>query len=208
MCNEDDNNMNIAGKLAKGFIQHPLTVVLAIFILAVGYMALNLTPREENPQIKVAGGAVIVPMPGASAAEIQKVIVEPLERKIRAIKGIENIFSIAKESVAIIQVQYYIGQDKAESDLKLYDQVMRNMDMMPQGAMQPIIKTMDIDTDIPVAAIAFYAKDDKISQTDLYKRISKLGHEINKIENVAVVDLKGEKKEQYNVEVDLGKLSG
>ncbi len=208
MCNEDDNNMNIAGKLAKGFIQHPLTVVLAIFILAVGYMALNLTPREENPQIKVAGGAVIVPMPGASAAEIQKVIVEPLERKIRAIKGIENIFSIAKESVAIIQVQYYIGQDKAESDLKLYDQVMRNMDMMPQGAMQPIIKTMDIDTDIPVATIAFYAKGDNISQTDLYKRISKLGHEINKIENVAVVDLKGEKKEQYNVEVDLGKLSG
>jgi len=208
MCNEDDKNMNIAGKLAKGFIQHPLTVVLAIFILAVGYMALNLTPREENPQIKVAGGAVIVPMPGASAAEIQKVIIEPLERKIRAIKGVENIFSIAKESVAIIQVQYYIGENKAESDLKLYDQVMRNMDMMPQGAMQPIIKTMDIDTDIPVATIAFYSKSDKVSQTDLYKRISRLGHEINKIENVAVVDLKGEKKEQYNVQVDLGKLSG
>ncbi len=202
------HEQNIAGKLAKGFIQHPLTLVLAIFILAVGYMALNLTPREENPQIKVAGGAVIVPMPGASAAEIQKVIIEPLERKIRGIKGVENIFSTAKESVGIIQVQYYIGEDKAESDLKLYDQVMRNMDKMPQGAMQPIIKTMDIDTDIPVATIAFYSKSDKISQTDLYKRISKLGYEINKIQNVAVVDLKGEKKEQYNVEVDLGKLSG
>ena len=208
MCNEEDQEQNIAGKLAKGFIQHPLTVVLAVFILAVGYMALNLTPREENPQIKVAGGAVIVPMPGASAAEIQKVIIEPLERKIRAIKGVENIFSIAKESVGIIQIQYYIGQDKSESDLKLYDQIMRNMDKMPQGAMQPIIKTMDIDTDIPVATIAFYAKDNKISQTDLYKKISQLGHEINKIENVAVVDLKGEKKEQYNVQVDLGKLSG
>ncbi|MEA3499219.1 MAG: efflux RND transporter permease subunit [Campylobacterota bacterium] len=208
MMDTKEEEFNIAGKLAKGFIQHPLTVVLAVFILAVGYMALNLTPREENPQIKVAGGAVIVPMPGASAAEIQKVIIEPLERKIRAIKGVENIFSVAKESVGIIQVQYYIGEDKAQSDLKLYDQVMRNMDMMPQGAMQPIIKTMDIDTDIPVATIAFYSKSDKVSQTDLYKRISKLGHEINKIENVAVVDLKGEKKEQYNVQVDLGKLSG
>ena len=199
---------NIAGRLAKGFIEHPLTFVLAVFILVVGYMALNLTPREENPQIKVAGGAVIVPMPGATASEIQKVIIEPLERKIRGIKGVENIFSTAKESVGIIQVQYYIGQDKKSSDLKLYDQVMRNMDLMPKGAMQPIVKTMDIDTDIPVASIAFYAKDNKISQTQLYKRISKLGYEINKIENVAVVDLKGEKKEQYNVLVDLGKLSG
>ncbi len=203
-----EQEQNIAGRLAKGFIEHPLTLVLAIFILAVGYMALNLTPREENPQIKVAGGAVIVPMPGASASEIQKVIIEPLERKIRAIKGVENIFSIARESVGIIQVQYYIGEDKAESDLKLYDQIMRNMDSMPKGAMQPIIKTMDIDTDIPVATIAFYNKDKSLSQTYLYKRISKLGHDINKIKNVAVVDLKGEKKEQYNVQVDLGKLSG
>ncbi len=201
-------NENIAGKLARIFIDHPLTLVLAVFILLVGYMALNLTPREENPQIKVAGGAVIVAMPGANAQEIQKVIIEPLEKKIRAIKGVENIYSTAKESVGIVQVQYFVGQDKADADLKLYDQIMRNMDYMPQGAMQPIIKTMDIDTDIPVATIAFYAKNDTLSQTELYKKISKLTHELNKIENVAVVDLKGEKKEQYNVEVDLGKLSG
>jgi multidrug efflux pump subunit AcrB len=206
--NDQIQEENIAGRLAKGFIQHPLTFVLALFILAVGYMALNLTPREENPQIKVAGGAVIVPMPGATAAEIQKVIIEPLERKIRGIKGVENIFSTAKDSVGIIQVQYYIGEDKDASDLKLYDQIMRNMDSMPKGAMQPIIKTMDIDTDIPIATIAFYSKDKSVSQTDLYKRVSKLGYAINKIKDVAVVDQKGEKKEQYNVQVDLGKLSG
>ncbi|MEA3512309.1 MAG: efflux RND transporter permease subunit [Campylobacterota bacterium] len=198
---------NSAGKLAKGFIEHPLTLILAIFILVVGYMALNLTPREENPQIKVSGGAVIVPMPGATAAEIQKVIIEPLESKIRAIKGVENIYSIAKDSVGIIQVQYFIGLSKDESDLKLYDQVMRNMDGMPQGAMQPIIKTMDIDTDIPVATIAFYSKNENLTQTQLSTKVSKIGFEINKIDSVAVVDLKGEKKEQYNVEVELGKLS-
>ena len=202
------NDKNIAGKLASTFIEHPLTIVLAVFILVVGYMVLNLMPREENPQIKVSGGAVIVGMPGASASEIQKVIIEPLERKIRAIKGIENIYSIAKESVGIIQIQYYIGEDKADSDLKLYDQIMRNMDYMQNGAMQPIIKTMDIDTDIPIATIAFYSKNNNLSQTELSSKISKVGHEINKIQNVAVVDLKGEKKEQYNVQVDLGKLSG
>ena len=199
---------NIAGKLARIFINHPLTLVLAFFIVAIGYMALHLTPREENPQIKVAGGAVIVAMPGASASEIQKVIIEPLEKKIRAIKGVENIFSTAKESVGILQVQYYVGEDKAQSDLKLYDQIMRNMEYMPKGAMQPIIKTMDIDTDIPIATIAFYTKNNTLSPTQLHEKISKLAHEINKIQNVAVVDLKGEKKEQYNVEVDLGKLSG
>ena len=200
-------NPNIAGKLASTFINHPLTLILGVFILALGYLSLTLTPREENPQIKVSGGAVIVAMPGASSTEIQKVIIEPLERKIKEIKGVEHIFSIAKESVGIVQVQYYIGQDKSQSNLKLYDQVMRNMDLLPQGAMNPIIKTMDIDTDIPVATIAFYAKNNTLTQTQMYKKINKIAREINKIKDVALVDLKGEQKEQYNVSIDINRLS-
>ena len=77
-------DFNIAGKLAKNFINHPLTLIFAIFILTIGYLSLQITPREENPQIKVAGGAVIVALPGASPSEIQKVIIEPLERKIKS----------------------------------------------------------------------------------------------------------------------------
>jgi len=199
-------NPNVAGRLAQTFINHPLTLILGVFILALGYLSLTLTPREENPQIKVTGGAVIVAMPGASATEIQKVIVEPLERKIKEIKGVEHIYGIAKESVGIVQVQYFIGQDKAQSNLKLYDQVMRNIDLLPKGAMQPIIKTMDIDTDIPVATIAFYSKDKSLSQTQLYKKINKIAREINKIKNVALVDLKGEQKEQYNISIDINRL--
>ena len=207
MKNLEIQNENIAGKLAKTFIRHPLTLIMGVFILAVGYLSLVLTPREENPQIKVAGGAVIVPMPGASASEIQKVVIEPLERKIKEIKGVEHVFSIAQDSVGIVQVQYYIGQEKTASDLKLYDQVMRNIDLLPKGAMQPIVKTMDIDTDIPVATIAFYAKDKNLTQTDIYQKINKVAKDINKIENVALVDLKGERKEQFNILIDAEKLN-
>ncbi len=55
---------NIAGRLAKIFIDHPLTLMLGLFILAMGYVSLEISPREANPQIVVAGGAVIVPYPG------------------------------------------------------------------------------------------------------------------------------------------------
>lgn len=206
-----NQNLNVAGKLSLIFINHPLTFIFGIFILALGYISLLIMPREENPQIKVSGGVVIVALPGAKPSEIQKVIIEPLEKKIKEIKGVENIYSYAKDSVGIVQVQYFIGEDKEKSNLKLYDQVMRNMDLMPQGAMQPMIKTMDIDTDIPIATIAFYsAKEndkDLISQTKLYDEVHKITKEINKIENVAFVDLKGEKKEQFNVLVDANKLA-
>ena len=70
---------------------------------------------------------------------------------------------------------------------------------------------LDIDTDIPIATIAFYSakqnEKDLISQTKLYDEVHKITKEINKIENVALVDLKGEKKEQFNVLVDANKLA-
>lgn len=211
MNNSLNKDLNVAGKLSLIFINHPLTFIFGVFILALGYISLLIMPREENPQIKVSGGVVIVALPDASANEIQKVIIEPLEKKIKEIKGVENIYSYAKDSVGIVQVQYFIGEDKEESNLKLYDQVMRNMDLMPQNAIQPMIKTMDIDTDIPIATIAFYStkqnNKDLISQTQLYNEVNKITKEINKIKNVALVDLKGEKKEQFNIQVDANKLA-
>ena len=133
-------NYNIAGKLSNNFISHPLTFILFLAILVLGYLSLTFMPREENPQMIVAGGVVIVPMPGAKANEIQKVIIEPMEKKIREIKGVENIFSTASDSVGIIQVQYYIGQAKQVSDLKLYDQIMKNMDALPKMLCNPLLK--------------------------------------------------------------------
>jgi len=204
---EHKMKLNIAGKLAKGFIEHPLTFVLFTTILVLGILTLKFMPREENPQIKVAGGAIIVPLPGAKADEVQKVIIEPLEEKIRQIKGVENIFSVAKDSMGIVQVQFYIGQEQYISDLKLYDRIIKNMDLLPKQAMTPIIKTMDIDVDIPVASIAFYSTDmKKMPMTELYKVVDRLGHDINDIDNVAQVDLKGERKEQINILLDCKKL--
>jgi len=82
---------DIAGKLAVGFLRNPLTAVLGIVLLALGWIALSTMPREEDPQIAISGGAVIVAMPGATPAEVENIIVKPLEKKLREVKGIEHI---------------------------------------------------------------------------------------------------------------------
>ncbi len=200
---------DIAGKLAKGFLHNPLTPLLGIFLLLIGYLSLEITPREEDPQIEISGGTIIVALPGATPKEVENVIIKPLERKIREIKGVEHIYGIAAKNVGIVNVMYYIGEDRESSNLKLYDKVMQNMDKLPKNAMPPLVKPFDIDIDVPIMSVAFYSKDPKkVNQVDLFKKVRDIQYEINKIEYVAKTTLKGAKKEQYNVEVDLGKLSG
>ncbi len=196
-----------AGKLAKGFLRNPLTAVLGAFLIIMGYLALNIMPREEDPQIAISGGAVIVAMPGATPKEIENVIVNPLERKLREVKGIEHIYGQAFENYGMVNVMYYIGENREDSNLKLYDKVMQNMDNLPKGAMQPLIKPFDIDIDIPIMTVAFYAKDDKVDDVKLYEIVRRLQQKINAVKNVAKTTLQGARRAQYNIEVDMGKLS-
>jgi len=200
---------DIAGKIAKIFLHNPLTPVLGIFLLLLGYLALEVAPREEDPQIAISGGTIIVALPGATPKEIEKVIVKPLERKIKEIKGVENIYGVAKENVGIVNVMYYIGENREKSNLKLYDKVMQNMDKLPKGAMQPLIMPFDIDIDIPILSIAFYLKDgSSLDNVGLYKKVDEVRERASYIKNIAKVELKGEAKEQYNIQVDLNRLSG
>ena len=197
-----------AGIFAKGFIRSPLTAVLGAFLLLMGYIALEVMPREEDPQIAISGGAVVVVMPGASPKEIENVIINPLERKLREVKGIEHVYGMAMENFGVVNVMYYIGENREDSNLKLYDKVMQNMDLMPKGVMQPLIKPFDIDIDIPIVTIAFYPREgSEVGDVALFDMVRKIQQKINAVDNVAKTTLKGAHKAQYNVQVDMGKLS-
>ena len=199
---------DVAGKLGQGFLRNPLTAVLGIVILALGWIALNTMPREEDPQIAISGGGVIVAMPGATPLEIENIISKPLEKKLREVQGIEHVYSMSMDNVGIVNVMYFIGENREDSNLKLYDKVMQNMDQMPKGVMQPLIKPFDIDIDVPIVTIALYkTENSKLSTVQFNERIRTLRHKMNGIDNVAKTTLQGSHKEQYNVEVDMGKLS-
>ena len=200
---------DVAGHLAKAFLHNPLTPLLGIFILLIGYMSLVVTPREEDPQIDISGGTIIVALPGSTPKEIERVIIKPLQRKIKEIKGVEYIYGVATEDVGIVNVMYYIGEDKESSNLKLYDKVMQNMASMPKGAMQPLVMPFDIDIDIPILSMAFYLKESsKLGEVGLYKKVDEIRNRLALVDDIAKSEIKGEAKEQYNIEVDLDRLSG
>lgn len=205
---KDYEPSDYAGKLAKSFIRNPLTLVLGISLFVIGYIALEMMPREENPQMVVSGSTVIVALPGATAKEIEKIIVQPLERKLKEVKGVEHIYGRAMDNVGIVNAAFFIGEAKEDSNLKIYDKIMQNADMFPKGTMNPIIKPLDIDVDIPVVSVAFYAKNQVMDKTELYDKVKEVQQHINGLDNVAVTALKGGNRHQFNIEVDINKLSG
>ena len=79
------HGLGFAGRVARAFQTHPLTPVLALAALLLGFAALMITPREEKPQIDVTVANVIVPFPGAEVHAVEKLVASPLEQQLTGI---------------------------------------------------------------------------------------------------------------------------
>ncbi|PIU17226.1 MAG: transporter, partial [Gallionellales bacterium CG08_land_8_20_14_0_20_59_87] len=144
--------MNIAGRLAKTFLSSKITAMIMLAITLVGLVAIAVTPREYNPQIVVPAANIIVAKPGATADEVENTIVKPLEAIMNAQAGVKHTFGYAVNDYGVVTVQFDVGQDQEKSLVKLYNQLMQNMDRMPSGAMQPMVKPINVD-DVPIMTL-------------------------------------------------------
>jgi len=92
--------LGFAGRVAEAFLDAKLTPLLVVASLLVGAFAVLVTPREEEPQIRVPMIDVFVQLPGASAEEVENRVVTPLEKAIFEIDGVEYVYSTAQPSAS------------------------------------------------------------------------------------------------------------
>jgi multidrug efflux pump subunit AcrB len=152
--------MNISGRIAATFQRHSLTPLIALVALLFGIFAVLVTPREEEPQINVTMANVLIPFPGASAKDVEALVARPAEQVLARISGIEHVYSVSRPGMAVITVQYQVGEDHTQALVRLYDTIMSNRDWLsPQlGVLEPIVKPKGID-DVPIVSLTFWRKD-------------------------------------------------
>ncbi|HTM55465.1 MAG TPA: efflux RND transporter permease subunit [Pirellulales bacterium] len=143
---------HFTNKVVKTFLNSNLSVILILLASILGFAALWLTPREEDPQIVVPLADIYVNFPGHSAGEVEQLIATPLEKILYQIDGVEFVYSMSREGQAIITVRYYVGEDRERSLVKLYKKVDENVDAVPTGVTGWVVKPVEID-DVPVTTL-------------------------------------------------------
>jgi multidrug efflux pump subunit AcrB len=149
--------MGISGRIAKYFLHSQMTPLLALVAVLLGTFAVLVTPREEEPQINVTMANVLIAYPGASAKDVAQTVATPAEQVLSQIAGVDHVYSVSQPGMAIITVQFKVGEEHVPSLVKLYDVVHANVDWLPAtlGVAQPIIKAKGID-DVPVVALTLW----------------------------------------------------
>ncbi len=194
----------ISGKIAGAFIKSKLSILLMFAFILLGLFSIYFIPREEEPQIEVPMADVMIGYPGATPQEVESGVVQPIEKIISNIKGVEHVYSTSMNGMGMLTVQFYVGEDVERSLVKLYNEMMKNMDRMPQGATMPLIKSRAID-DVP--ALAFTIWSDKVGDYQIRQVAEVVGNEIKKIPDVAQINIVGGQSRQVKIMLDKDKMA-
>lgn len=194
----------ISGKIAGAFIKSKLSILLMFAFILLGLFSIYFIPREEEPQIEVPMADIMIGYPGATPQEVESGVIRPIEKIILNIKGVEHVYSTSMNGMGMLTVQFFVGEDVERSLVKLYNEMMKNMDRMPKGATMPLVKSRAID-DVP--ALAFTLWSDKMGDYQIRQIAEVVGNEIKKIPDVAQVNVVGGQSRQVKVMLDKDKMA-
>lgn len=200
---KDSAPLNLAGRIARYFVSSKLTLLIVLVSLLAGVFAMLHTPREENPQIVVPAASVIVNKPGATPKEIEELVLKPLEAILSGMTGVDHTYGVAMDSRGIVTVQFKVGQDKVASLVKLYDHVMSNLDRMPPGTRQPLVKPTDVD-DVPIVAITL--SSDHRNDMQLRRIATDVLEVLRRVPGTSASFVHGGRRRQVTVDLDLARM--
>ncbi|MBU2741912.1 efflux RND transporter permease subunit [Acidithiobacillus thiooxidans] len=201
---DQQHKMNLAGRLAQSFYQSKITVLIMIAIALFGLLAVTVTPRLYNPEIVVPAAEIFVMRPGSNSEEIHNLVIRPLEALMASLPGVHHTFGYSVNDMGIVTVEFQVGANEEKSLLEVYNQLSRNMDKMPPGTEQPLVKSIGIN-DVPIMTVTLSTS--QLTPVALRQVGTRLMDQLQNVPDVANATLIGGGRQAVNVWLNPAKLA-
>ena len=201
--------LGFSGWVAKKFLQTELTPLLALLGLLLGLFAVMVTPREEEPQIDVTFANVFIPFPGASAQEVEQLVTTSAEQVLSEIEGVKHIYSVSRPGLAVLTVEFEVGEARTEAIVRLYNTLYSNRDWLPAdlGVGQPLVKPKGID-DVPIVTVTLWTDDEARGASELRRVAHAVEAELKRVPGTRDIYTIGGPTPVVHVLLDPQRLAG
>ncbi|MEX6626471.1 efflux RND transporter permease subunit [Tenacibaculum salmonis] len=182
--------------------------VLIALILFLGTSAYFGMARENFPEIKETKIYISSIYPGNTAEDIEKLITDPIEDKLKSVSNVVDITSTSQENYSIVVVEFdeKITVDAAKQKVKDEIDTETSGEDWPtfNGAkVEPNVFDLSISEEVPILNI-------NISGDYPVGKLKKIGEyledEIEGLTEIKQVDIRGAQEKEVEVAVDIYKM--
>jgi multidrug efflux pump subunit AcrB len=195
--------------LSSWAINNKTTIyVMITMILFLGISAYNSMPREDFPEIKETKIYISSIYPGNTAEDVEKLITDPIEDKIKTVSNVVEITSTSQEDYSIVVVEFdeNISVDAAKQKIKDEIDSETSGEDWPtfNGAkVEPNVFDLNISEEVPILNI-------NISGDYTVEKLKEFGEyledEIEDLTEIKQVDIRGAQDKEVEIAVDIYKM--
>jgi multidrug efflux pump subunit AcrB len=182
---------NFLNRLISYGLSGSLPIFILVLSVVLGVIALNFTPREEEPQIVVPMVDVLVSSPGLSAKQVERQVTTPLEKLLAQIPGVENVYSTSSSGASSVTLRFYVGENRETSILNTYNKLYSNQDKIPAVVNEWMVSPVEVD-DVPIIMLGLWSDDtEKSSDFELRRLADEISTYLQAIDNTSEVNVVG-----------------
>ncbi|MCK4993767.1 MAG: efflux RND transporter permease subunit [Candidatus Omnitrophica bacterium] len=188
-------------------VRRPLTIIMvfaAIFLfgtISLSKLGIDFLPEIEPPAI-----SVLVPYPGASAADVENDITKYLEDQLSTVNNLDKLRSLSKDNLSMVTCQFQWGTnlDVASNDIRdKVDLAKPDIHEHAPSAEEPMLYKFSSAT-APIMAITINASE---SRKQLFHIVDKqICDALKRINGVGAIMIYGGLRRQINIQFDWQKL--
>ncbi len=186
-------------------IRRPVfTTMVAGMLMVLGAVALFRLPVNLFPDVSIPLITVIVPYPGASPQQVEEEVVQPVEDALAGIGGLEDIYSVSRENVAVVALAFDMGVDVQDAADEVRDRVWGLRSFFPEGVDDPIFRRIDPAAS-PIMTFAVASEGSSLEVRELTEK--RIKPRIEQVRGVGAVDVQGGEQREIQIQVDLPKMA-
>ncbi|MFA5950072.1 MAG: efflux RND transporter permease subunit [Hyphomicrobium sp.] len=188
-------------------VRNPAVVLFLIIAIGAGgaWAYLNLG-RAEDPNFTIKAMVVQAFWPGATAIDMQRLVAEPLEKRLQEMAELDFVRSYSRPGHAVMQVQLkdsVRGRAATDAWYQVRKKLGDSRIDLPQGVLGPFFNDEYGD----VFSAIYMLTGDGATRADLKRQAEALRTALLRVPNVAKVVLVGDVPERIFVEISYRKLA-
>ena len=180
------------------------TLVAFVALLAMGLFSIVTIPRAEDPTFPLPIYPISVVYPGASPTDLEQLVVDPIEDKVRALEGLVDVKTSIEDGLAVILPEFDVSVD---ADRK-YDELVREINALRPTLPQDLARLEVIRVNAADVNIAQFALVSETAPwTELDKAARKLRDDLARLPGVKESKTWGYPRREVRVSLDAGRLA-
>ncbi|HYH81515.1 MAG TPA: efflux RND transporter permease subunit [Longimicrobium sp.] len=180
------------------------TVVLFGMLAAMGVNSFVSIPRTEDPVFPIAIFPVVAVYPGASPADVEQLVVDPLEERLSTLDDVKSLQTRIEDGVSVTRVEFEASVDAERT----YEEVLREVNSL-RPELPAEVRSLEVrrsnSADVNIAQVALVSES--APYRDLERQAERLRDRLRTVPGVRESEVHGAPAREVRVSLDLGRAA-